>query len=89
MTNWLFFYLYNYFYYNAEIEQGVINNRDYNLFWTYAKTFFISTISLSIQAKKDFSLWISGILGHSWDYLLRYIKYDFNDNLNVEIKKII
>ena len=54
----------------------------------FSKRLFNCTLGLEDYDKINFALSISGILGHSWDYLLRFFRFQQSPGIEQEIKLI-
>lgn len=76
--------------FNVKIENGYDTKADLTLYnrVIFSKNLFTSTLGLEDYDKMTISLFISGVLGHTWDYLLRFFKYSSNTFMEKEASEI-
>jgi len=67
---------------------GVEGSTVSNIIW-FSQNLLKIVLGLENVDKADFALFIAGMIGHSWDTLLRFIRYDYNPgNMDKEMALI-
>lgn len=74
---------------NIKEELLFLQDSSFNLFnrITFSKRILNCTLGLEDHYKNTFALFISGLLGHSWDFYLRFFRYQNSKDIETEIKK--